>query len=88
MEDKKILKITTEDGKEKEYKIICAFAETSNGKNYVLYTDDTKNNKGETEVYAAIYYPDDDTRLDDIETEEEWDIVNSVLEEIQGRGEE
>ncbi len=88
MGDKKILTITTEDGKEKDYKILCAFSISTTGKNYVLYTDDSKNEKGETQVYAAIYYPDDDTRLDNIETEEEWDIINSMLEEIQGRGEE
>ncbi len=87
MKEEKIMKIITTDGKEKEYKILCAFTLPSTGKNYIVYTEDKKNNKGETEVYASIYYPDDDTRLDDVKTKEEWDAINAVLEDIQG-GEE
>jgi len=82
MEDKKKLRIITADGQEKEYKIICAFSLSNTGKNYVIYTDGTKNENDKTKVYASIYYPNDDTKLDEIKTEEEWDIIDSVLNSL------
>lgn len=82
MEDKKKLRIITADGQEKEYKIICAFSLSNTGKNYVIYTDGTKNESDKTKVYASIYYPNDDTKLDEIKTEEEWDIIDSVLNSL------
>jgi uncharacterized protein YrzB (UPF0473 family) len=84
MEDNKAMKIIDENGNEQVYRIICAFNLPETGKNYVVYTDDKKNKKGETEVYASIYYPDDDTKLDAVKTEEEWEAIEAVINSLQG----
>lgn len=87
MEDKK-MKIITDDGKEIEYRILCAFYLSSTQKNYVVYTDDKEDKDGNIEVYASIYYPDDDTKLDEVKTKEEWDAIESILNDMQNGGEE
>ena len=83
MNDKKILKITNKDGKEIEYEIILAFQYAETGKSYVIYTDNTKDEYGNLNIYASIYYPDDDSRLDPIETEEEWNIIENMLDNLR-----
>lgn len=83
MDDEKKLKIITKDGEEKEYRIVCAFKLPITNKNYVIYTDDKMNDNDETEVYAAIYYPDDDTKLDEVKSKEEWDAIETVINALQ-----
>lgn len=79
MKEKETMKIIDSNGKETEYEILLAFKWTKTNKNYIAYTDNTKDENGNINVYAAIYYPDDDTRLDSIETEEEWNIIEKYL---------
>ncbi len=79
MEEKKILKITDKNGKEMEYEILSTFLFAKTEKNYVIYTDNIKDEQGNLNIYASIYYPFDDTKLDNIETEEEWNAVESIL---------
>ena len=79
MEEKKILKLIDEDGVEKEYEILLAYKWTKTGKNYVVYTDNTHGDDGELNIYAAIYYPDDDGRFEFIESDEEWQEIDKIL---------
>ena len=51
-------------------------------KSYIAYTDNTLDEKGNIKVYASIYDPDNLENLSDIETEEEWNLVNNVLNRI------
>lgn len=80
-----ILKIIDNDGIEKEYKILCAFELAETEKNYVVYTDNSKNENGEVNVYASIYDPNDETKLEDIQTDIEWEAVEEVLKELNNR---
>ena len=83
MEEKKILKLTDENGKEIEYEILIAFKWTKTNKNYIVYTDNTNDENGNLNVFAAIYYPNDSTKLDPIELDEEWDEIDRRLKELQ-----
>ena len=83
MNDKKILKLIDENGKELEYEILIAFKWTKTNKNYVAYTDNTNDKNGNLNVFAAIYYPNDENRLDSIETDEEWDEIDRRLSQLQ-----
>ncbi len=83
MDEKKVLKIIDDTGKEIEYEILIAFKWTKTKKNYVVYTDNTEDNNGDLNVYAAIYYPEDDTRLEPVETDEEWELIERRLHELQ-----
>ncbi len=83
MKEKKIMKLTDKNGEEIEYEIMSTFFFAKTKKNYVIYTDNTKDKQGNLNIYASIYYPSDDTRLDNIETEEEWNVVESILEKLK-----
>lgn len=83
MNETKFLKVTDDFGKEITYEIICAFKLEKTGKNYVVYTDNTNDEDGNLNVFASIYYPQDNSKLDSIETEEEWQEVEKRLKEIQ-----
>jgi len=83
MEEKKILKIIDEKGKEIEYEVLIAFKWTKTNKNYIVYTDNTNNDNGDLNVFAAIYYPNNNFKLDSIESDEEWDEIDRRLKELQ-----
>ena len=68
----KELVMTLKDGKEVKYEIIVSFHLFSTGKDYVVYTDNSKNEQGDLNTYALIYYPD-----------EEWDAVSNMLEKLK-----
>lgn len=82
METKKTLKITDESGNVKEYEILCAFKWTKTDKYYVIYTDNKKDEEGSLLVSAAIYDPTDNTKLENIETEEERREIEKRLTEL------
>lgn len=82
MNDKKVLILTDENGKEIEYEILIAFKWTKTNKNYVVYTDNTNDENGTLNVFAAIYYPSDNTKFDPIESNEEWDEIDKRLKNI------
>lgn len=86
MNETKKLILVDENGKQVEYSILLAFKWFKNNKHYVVYTDNSFNNKGELNVFASIYYPFDDTRLDPVETDEEWDVIKEKLQDISKRG--
>lgn len=83
MNDNNILKIIDENGVEKEYEILIAYKWNKTGKHYIAYTDNSTDENGNKIVEAAIYYPDDDTRLDPIETEEEWNEIERRLKVLK-----
>lgn len=82
MNDTKYLKVTDSLGNEKSYEILGTFKLPETGKHYVIYTDNVKDEVGNLHVYAAIYYPKDNTKLDKVETEEEWQEIERMLKDI------
>lgn len=83
MNEKKVLKIIDNFGKENEYEILIAFKWTKTNKNYIVYTDNSKDENGNLNIFAAIYYPQDNSKLDAIETDEEWNEVERRLRDLQ-----
>lgn len=86
MNDKKIMTLELEDGTEQEYEILVAYKWTKTGKNYIVYTDNSKDEEGSLNIYAAIYYPNDDSKLDSVETDEEWEEVNRRVNNLNKEG--
>lgn len=76
MEEKRFF-VTDVEGNEVEYEIILTFESPETGKNYVIY----KLPQEEENVLAAIYEEDDDKNgtLVEIETEAEYEMIESVL---------
>lgn len=83
-EEKLTFKIKGEDGKDIDCEALFTFEGKENGKNYIVYTDNTLDEEGNTKVYASIYDPEkEDQNLQPIETDEEWEMVETILEELQ-----
>lgn len=90
MENNKMtFKIIGEGGKEIECEVLFTFESDETKKNYIVYTDNTLDEQGNTKVYASIYNPNEEnTNLIPIETEKEWKIIETILDELQQQARE
>ena len=70
-----------EDGVEKEYQKLFAFESSETSKNYIVYTDNTKDDSGNLRVYANVYEKNGKV-LGALETEEEWNTVESIYAKL------
>jgi len=84
MNDKNSFTIFNDEGKEIKCDVLFTFDSDETGKSYVVYTDNTLDEKNNIKAYAAIYDPNEaDKNLIPIETEKEWKIIETILESIQ-----
>lgn len=84
MEEKNQFKLVDENGKETVYDVLFTFDSDETNKSYIVYTDNSTDDVGNIQVFASIYYPGSDTsRLDPIETEKEWKVIETILNTIQ-----
>ena len=84
LEKQNQLILVDEDGTEVLCNILFTFDSDEFGKSYVLFSpvSSEENEDGEVEVAAASYIPQEDGsvgELNPIETDEEWELVESVL---------
>lgn len=78
--------LTNEAGKQTVCELLFTFQRTTTGTHYMVYTDHTPDQWGYETVFASIYHPDDpNAPIEGIETDEEWDMVDWVLETVQDR---
>ena len=83
MENNKFVMID-ENGQEREYDVLFTFESEETNKNYIAYTDNTIDETGNVEVYASIHNPGDpQTKLEPIESEKEWKVIETILETLQ-----
>lgn len=84
MEEKNTFTVLDENGKEVMCEVLFTFDSEETKKNYIVYTDNTTDNEGNTRVYASTFDPNkENTELRPIETEREWKIIETILESIQ-----
>jgi len=84
MEEKMTFKVFDDEGKEIECEVLFTFESDETKKNYIVYTDNTTDDEGNTKVYASIYTPDtEETKLEPITTDHEWAIIEKILGELQ-----
>ncbi len=77
-------KVMNDDGIEVECEVLFTFESEETGKNYIVYTDNTLDEDDNTKVFASIYNPDEEeTVLQPIETDEEWAIIEKILDALQ-----
>jgi len=70
-----------EDGKEVVCDIVLTFRDENNDINYIVYTDGTKDEEGELEIYASRYVIENDSYvLKDIESDYEWALIDNMLD--------
>ena len=84
MEEKMTFKVTNEEGQEVEYEVLFTFDSDETKKSYMVYTDDSKDESGNTRVFASAYVQgEEETELLPIETDKEWKIIETILKELQ-----
>ncbi len=83
------------EGRQLECEALFLFESPETNKSYIVYTDHSLDEEGNTKVYASIYEPED-LKSDDnnefaalplkpIETEKEWKIIETILNEMQAQ---
>lgn len=74
------------DGIEHQYIVLVTFSNDETGKDYIIYRDvEPKTDENGNDIsYAAIHYPDEEeSPFEEITTEREWEIVESIIEECK-----
>jgi len=75
--ENKTLRVVDEEGNEFDYEIVLTFKSDETSKAYVVYKE-----PGDTDEVFAASYDETDTDggdLKPIETDEEWDMIEEVL---------
>ena len=84
MDKENKFKVIDKDGKEIEFEVLFTFESDETKKNYMVYTDNTKDDEGNTKVYASVFNPEaEPLELLPVETEREWKIIETILDSIQ-----
>lgn len=82
-------KIVNEQGQEVECEALFTFDSEDTKKHYIVYTDNTVDEQGNTRVYASTYTPGEDkSKLLPIESEQEWKKIQQILDVIQEQAKE
>lgn len=83
MNKENTFKIIDKDGKEIEFEILFTFESDETSKNYMVYTDNTLDEEGNTKVYASVFNPNSEPlELLPVETEREWKVIETILSSI------
>jgi len=82
--------VTDKTGTTIEYEILFTFDSDETKKSYIVFTDNNKDKEGNIITYAATYTKNGEKlELQDIETEQEWALIESILAQIEEKtGEE
>ena len=76
--------IIDDEGREIICDVLFTFDSDETKKSYIVYTDNSKDENGNTKVYASIYNPNNPhSRLEEITTEKEWKIIENILTTLQ-----
>lgn len=78
-------KVINDNGEEVVCDVLFTFDSDETKKSYVVYTDNSKDEKGNIQVFASTYDPSEEsiTSLGPVESEKEWKIIETILDTIQ-----
>lgn len=77
-------KVINEQGEEIVCDILFTFDSEETKKSYIVYTDNSKDESGNIQVFASIYDPnEEDQKLEPITTEQEWKVIETILNTLQ-----
>ena len=83
MNEKKIMKIVSDDGSSEEVEVVFAFEFKDNTKEYVIYTKNERDEDNNITIYVSnVDRSNGETKLLGVETEEEWNRIKDVLREL------
>ena len=77
-------KVINEQGQEIVCDILFTFDSEETKKSYIVYTDNSKDEGGNIQVFASIYDPKvENSKLEPITSEQEWKIIETILNTLQ-----
>ena len=78
-------KVINDKGEEVVCDVLFTFDSDETKKSYIVYTDNSKDETGNIQVFASTYNPSEEniTALGPVETEKEWKIIETILDTIQ-----
>ena len=85
------LVLKDKNGKKKNCRILLDIEDTNKGVNYVVYTDETRNEDGSVKAYACTYVLSEKgnmTKLKPVQTEEEYDFLDDLLKSLEDKKDE
>lgn len=74
--------VLNDEGKDVECELLFSFDNEENQRSYVVYTDNTVDEEGNTNVYASLLDSSDGS-LHPIESEDEWKTIEDILSIIK-----
>lgn len=81
MKELEKIKITTDDEKEIELKVITVLKKPDDSKSFLLYTFDEKAEN--VDIYASIIKEEEGNYiLDSIDEKEDWKLIQKAIEEL------
>ena len=84
MNKENTFKVIDKEGKEIECEVLFTFESEETKKNYMVYTDNSKDDEGNIRVYASVFVPEaEPLELLPVETEREWKIIETILQSIE-----
>lgn len=86
MKEQETIRVTKEDGTVADAEVLLYFTLKENGKEYIIYTFNEKDEKGLVTVYTSTVIKDaEGYHLENVESDEEWtkikDVMRSVIKE-------
>lgn len=87
LDEELAFKITV-NGREVVCYILLTFNNPTNNKNYIIYTDGSKDENGQMEILASAYQLEDgNIKLEEITTDYEWNMVDEMLKQAGEKNE-
>lgn len=83
MNEKKTMRIVSEDGSNEEVEVVFAFEFKDNKKEYVIYTKNERDDDNNITIYVSnVDRSSGEAKLLGVESEEEWNRIKDVLREL------
>lgn len=79
--------VKTKEGDSLECDVLFTFDNEVNNKSYIIYTDNSLDELGNVRVFANTYDKKEIGNLKEIETEEEWNIIEQIFSSINSEKE-
>ena len=83
--DKTTIEIEDKKEKKEKYDVLFTMNSDDTNKNYIVYTDNTRDEESNIKAYAAIYK--DDGKLFQIKEDIEWNTLEELLNKFNKEGE-
>lgn len=83
-EEKKVFVLKDAKGKEVEYESWFSFSSTETGKDYLVCSDNEKDDKGNIKVYVFVYDPvKEEPLINEPVSDAEYKIVEDMIKQMQ-----